>query len=221
MVSTVVGRDDMCRTLITELREVYNFLQRNSAVVVILGSATLFIAIDRYYWFQPQWLSSLVYFLALPVLTIVVLLRRNPLDFGLHWGHYRIWGFHVALVMVIGLPILYATSHIDSLHRYYTMTDFNWVIYSLETIAQLLALEFLLRGYMLFGLKERFHEGGIFIQMVPFVLLHLGKPGIETISTIVTGIYFAYVAYRGNSFWPAFIIHLVINIFFVYLVNLG
>jgi membrane protease YdiL (CAAX protease family) len=55
--------------------------------------------------------------------------------------------------------------------------------------------------------------------MVPFVLLHLGKPEIETLSTIPTGLYLGYVAYRGNSCWPAVIIHIFINILFLILVN--
>jgi len=37
------------------------------------------------------------------------------------------------------------------------------------------------------------------VQMIPFVLLHIGKPEIEVLSTIVTGIYSGYIAYRGNS----------------------
>ncbi|MBN2395988.1 MAG: CPBP family intramembrane metalloprotease, partial [Candidatus Atribacteria bacterium] len=42
-------------------------------------------------------------------------------------------------------------------------------------------------------------------------LLHLGKPEIETLSCIVTGLWFGWIAYRGKSFWPAFIIHVFIN----------
>ena len=67
---------------------------------------------------------------------------------------------------------------------------------------------------------EKFKEGSILLQTIPFVLLHLGKPELETISTIITGILFGYVAYRGKSFWPAFIIHMFINVFFVGLINL-
>jgi membrane protease YdiL (CAAX protease family) len=75
------------------------------------------------------------------------------------------------------------------------------------------------RGFLLFGLKEKFKEGSILLQMIPFALLHLAKPELETLSTLVTGILFGYVAYRGKSFWPAFIIHLFINVFFVTLIN--
>jgi membrane protease YdiL (CAAX protease family) len=55
--------------------------------------------------------------------------------------------------------------------------------------------------------------------MVPFVLLHLGKPELETLSTIPMGLYLGFVAYRGGSFWPAVIIHVFINISFRALVN--
>ena len=99
------------------------------------------------------------------------------------------------------------------------MPQFNAGKYALETIVYLFAWEFIFRGFLLFGLKERFSDGSILIQMIPFVLTHLGKPEIETISTIIMGIYFGYVAYRGNSFWPAFIIHTFINITFVVFVN--
>jgi membrane protease YdiL (CAAX protease family) len=55
--------------------------------------------------------------------------------------------------------------------------------------------------------------------MIPFVLLHLGKPELETISCLFTGILFGYIAYRGKSFWPVFLIHLFINVYFVWLIN--
>jgi uncharacterized protein len=81
------------------------------------------------------------------------------------------------------------------------------------------ASEFMYRGFLLFGLKDKFKEGSILIQLIPFVLLHLGKPEVETVSTIITGILFGYICYRGKSYWPALIIHMFINIFFVSLIN--
>lgn len=88
-----------------------------------------------------------------------------------------------------------------------------------ETVAYLFAWVFLFRGFLLFGLKERMKEVTILVQMIPFALLHFGKPEIETVSTVVTGIYFGYVAYRSNSFWPAYIIQLLMNITFIVLAN--
>lgn len=106
-----------------------------------------------------------------------------------------------------------------SLHSYYSVADFDLWTYALQSLAYFTAWEFLFRGYLLFGLKDRFKEASILIQMVPFVLLHLGKPELETISTIPMGLYLGYVAYRGNSCWPAVIIHIFINVLFRILVN--
>jgi membrane protease YdiL (CAAX protease family) len=100
------------------------------------------------------------------------------------------------------------------------MQSFSLTRYVLVTFASLFASEFLFRGYLIFGLKDRLKEGSILVQMVPFVLVHFGKPELETLSTILTGIYFGFVVYRTNSYWPAFLIHMFINVFFVVSVNL-
>ena len=203
-----------------ELDGIYFFLKRNYSELVVISSATLFLLLDKYHSIEPGWISSLLYYAILPVLITIVFLRRNPLDFGFRFGNIRIWLFHVLMTFLIGLPVLYVASRSVSLATYYTIEQFALSSYFLETSANLFALEFLLRGFLLFGLKDKFKEGSIFIQMIPFALLHIGKPEIETISTILIGIYLGYVVYRGDSYWPAFIIHLFINISFLVFVNL-
>lgn len=210
----------MVKMLKHELKELYLFLRRNYNELVVMSSSTLFIVLAKYYPIGPEWVGSLVYYVALPVLVIVALLRRNPLDFGFRFGNCKIWLFHVAATVAVGLPILYFASRIPSLASYYTKEQFDLLKFSLETVANLFAWEFVFRGFLLFGLKGKFKEGSILIQMIPFALLHMGKPEIETISTIITGVYFGYVAYRGNSYWPALIIHLFVNISFLAAVNL-
>jgi membrane protease YdiL (CAAX protease family) len=202
-----------------ELQELAYFFKRNYREIVVIGLATLYLTLAGYHPIGPSWVSSLIYFAVLPILTIVIL-QINPLDFGLRLGNYKVWGFYVIATLIVALPILYIASRSSALAHYYTLPKFDVVKYSLETTVYLLAWEFIFRGFLLFGLKEKFKEGTILVQMVPFVLVHFGKPELETISTILTGIYFGYVAYRGNSYWPAFIIHLFINIVFVVFVNI-
>lgn len=161
-----------------------------------------------------------MYYAVLPILSTIFLLRKNPLDFGLRLGNWKLWGFHLAIVIIVGLPILYGASRMPDVTRYYTQTEFRIIRYSLEISAALFAWEFILRGFLLFGLKEKLGEVSILVQMVPFVLLHFGKPEIEMISTIIMGIYFGYVAYRSNSCWPAVLMHIYINITARVFVNL-
>ena len=210
----------MTKLIKQELQAIAAFFRRNYREIVIVGLATLFLTVAGYHPIGPPWVSSLIYFAVLPVLTITVILRRNPLDFGLRLGNFKVWRFYVIATLIVALPILYIASRSSVLAQYYTLRQFDVGKYAVETTAYLLAWEFLFRGFLLFGLKEKLKESSILVQMVPFVLVHFGKPEIETISTILTGIYFGFVAYRGNSYWPAFIIHLFVNIVFVIFVNI-
>lgn len=209
----------MIHFLKEELSGIYQFLKRYGSEAIIIVSATLFITLNQYHPIRNAWLSSFIYFAACPILVILIILRKNPLDFGLRLGSPRIWGSYVLLICLTSAAILYASSFIPSLQSYYRMDEFNLPIYILTSCVSLSASEFIYRGFLLFGLKDKFKEGSILLQMIPFALLHLGKPELETMSTLFTGILFGYVAYRGKSYWPAFIIHLFINVFFVALVN--
>jgi len=202
-----------------ELREIASFFVKNYKEIAILGLATLFLTVAGYHPLGSPWISSLIYFAVLPILTIVLILRKNPLDFGLRPGNVKVCGFYVVITVIVAVPILYFSSRNSALARYYTVSNFNFATYGMQTIIYLLAWEYIFRGFLLFGLKDKFKDASILMQMVPFVLLHLGKPEIETLSTIIMGIYFGWMAYRGNSFWPAFIIHVFINISFVVFVN--
>jgi uncharacterized protein len=204
----------------TEIDGFIRFLKRNGHEIVIIISATLFLTLDKYHPLGTEWVSTFLYYAVFPLSVILIVLRKNPLDFGLRFGNPRIWGFWVGLICLVAAVTLYASSFMPSLQNYYRMGGFKFPSYFLTTCISLAASEFIYRGFLLFGLKEKFREGSILIQMIPFALLHLGKPELETISTLFTGVLFGYVAYRGKSYWPAFIIHMFINIFFVALINI-
>jgi membrane protease YdiL (CAAX protease family) len=46
--------------------------------------------------------------------------------------------------------------------------------------------------------------------MIPFAIAHLGKPEVETLASIAGGIAIGYIVRQCRSFWPAFILHLII-----------
>ena len=209
----------MIRLFKEELAAMGQFLKRNGTETIIIVSATLFLILDRYHPIGKEWVSTFLYYGVFPMLVILIILRKNPLKFGLGSGNPRIWGFYTVVICLVAAVILYASSFSTALQSYYRHTGFNYFTYFLTSCLSLGASEFLYRGYLLFGLKEKFQEGSVLLQMIPFALMHLGKPQLETISTIITGILFGYIAYRGKSYWPAFFIHLFINVFFVSYIN--
>jgi membrane protease YdiL (CAAX protease family) len=203
----------MANNILTELKNLIGFLKNWYNEIVVICFATLFMILHSYREIENFWISSFIYFGIFPVLTILIFLRKNPLDFGLRLGNYRLWLPYVLIFLAIAIPILYFTSDMSSVQGYYRSgRNFDLLKYALQMGVYMLGWEFLFRGFMLFGLKEKFKEGSIIIQMIPFVLLHFGKPEIETISTIFTGLLWGYICYRGKSFWPAFIMHIVVNI---------
>jgi membrane protease YdiL (CAAX protease family) len=202
-----------------ELGAIGLFLKAYRNEIVVVGAAVLFLTLDRYHPLGEEWLSQLVYYLALPLL-VALCLRKNPLDFGLRLGDVRKWAGYLGITCLVGAPILYICSRLPAFQAYYDIQNFNLGHYLWITTLSLLASEFFFRGFLIFGLSERLKEASILVQLVPFVLVHFGKPELETLSTILTGIYFGFVVYRTRSFWPAFLIHMFINIFFVVSVNL-
>lgn len=203
----------MANNISTELKNLIGFLKNWYNEIVVICFATLFMILHSYREIENFWISSFIYFGIFPVLTILIFLRKNPLDFGLRLGNYRLWLPYVLIFLAIAIPILYFTSDMSSVQGYYRSgRNFDLLKYALQMGVYMLGWEFLFRGFMLFGLKDKFKEGSIIIQMIPFVLLHFGKPEIETISTIFTGLLWGYICYRGKSFWPAFIMHIVVNI---------
>jgi len=202
-----------------EIGAVRSQIAGNLNELIIICSAVLFLALAEYHTFGERWLDAVVFNASLPLLTLLLLLRRNPLDSGLRLGRWHLWLFYAAVTCIVALPILIAASRIDSLREFYAVDGFDLPGYSIRTIVYLTSWEFIFRGYLLFGLRSRFREAAILVQMVPFVLLHVGKPELEMLSTIPMGLYLGWVAYRGNSLWPAVIIHVFINISFRVLAN--
>ncbi len=160
------------------------------------------------------WLSAdfVIHFIV-PVLLSAFILRQKPRDFGLGWGDYRMGIKIFVLFMIIMMPILWIATSFPGFIQKYPHTSAvlsNWTlfaIYNLCFILYMIGWEFIWRGYMLFGLKEKFGYYAILIQMIPFVILHNGKPVAETLGAIVAGIALGILAWRTNSFWYCAMTH--------------
>lgn len=73
---------------------------------------------------------------------------------------------------------------------------------------ELFAWEFMWRGFALFIFAQYFGPGpAILLQAVPFAFMHLGKPEVETLSTIFGGAAFGFVAWQTQSFVYPWLIH--------------
>lgn len=100
----------------------------------------------------------------------------------------------------------------------------QFIVYELSYFPFFIAIEFIFRGYLLFGLSSLnasqsekanayFIGYGLAIQMLPYTAWHLGKPLPELWGTPVWGLVTGIITYRLRSIWPVTLAHWVLNIF--------
>ncbi|MCL4215550.1 MAG: CPBP family intramembrane metalloprotease [Candidatus Hydrogenedentes bacterium] len=178
------------------------------------------------------------FFLILPLLVILLVFRENPLKYGLGIGKWReslVWT--VVICAALAVILWFTVGNSLQLKSYYQMyysapasksapfspglgnqeiTFFSHVRMFYICVVQLIGWEFILRGFLLFALARSIGPGpAICVQMVPFALMHIGKPGLELYTTPFSGIGFGFIAWRCQSFWPVFLIHLFMLVFVI------
>jgi membrane protease YdiL (CAAX protease family) len=78
--------------------------------------------------------------------------------------------------------------------------------------AQFLSLEFFFRGVMLACLRRVAGANAIFVMIVPYCMIHYGKPMPETIGAIGAGLILGTLAMRTRSIWGGVMIHVGVAI---------
>jgi membrane protease YdiL (CAAX protease family) len=73
--------------------------------------------------------------------------------------------------------------------------------------AQFLSLEFFFRGFLLQGLRRALGANAIFVMLVPYCMIHYGKPFPETLGAIGAGLILGTLAMRTRSIWGGVLIH--------------
>ena len=61
---------------------------------------------------------------------------------------------------------------------------------------------------MLHGLRRAFGANAIFVMIVPYCMIHYGKPMSETLGAIGAGIILGTIAMRTKSIWGGVMIHI-------------
>ena len=167
---------------------------------------------DEYLIVNVMWL------MLVPALIIFFLFREEMSDFGFRRaenGVNRIsWvfiGLMVVPIIIAGrFPAFKSTYPL----RFQASTDWsallNWeLLYGFY----LFCWEFFFRGFLLFGLRRSLGDwAAIGITSFGFGVMHIGKPVPEMISSFFGGAILGWLALRGKSFLPCFVIHWAIAI---------
>ena len=187
-------------------------------LIAVVSISTLVLVLQRYRPLNIDFprATELIYYLLVPLAAGFLLFRDKPWDYGIRIGRWKASIILTAACLAAMALILYGAGKMPEFHSYYHRDAIDWSELLLSTALYMFAWEFLFRGSMLSGLEKSIGKSAIFVQAIPFVLLHLGKPFLETLFCIPGGFILGYVAYRTRSFLPCFIIHFGIYVMMVF-----
>ena len=163
--------------------------------------------------YQYWGVASIVLRVLVPAALIVFVLHERPRDFGFRlrgqWPQLRPY----LIAFGVMIPVLFLVSGLGSFQAKYPLYDgavlggWHFWGYHLFYGLQFLGLEAFFRGYLLFGLYPRLGNHAIAVMMIPYVMVHFGKPVPETFSAIVAGFVLGYLALKSKSFLWGWMLH--------------
>jgi len=159
---------------------------------------------------RNQGLERIVTFGLIP-LVLLLALREDPRRYGLGRGDVRravILGGAATLVTV---PVIALLAGLPAIREWYapSMSTVPGVLAT--NVIDLVPSEFLLRGFLLFALLRAIGPLGVVVATVPFVMIHIGKPDIEAISTLGGGLIFGWLNWRTGAIWASAGYHVAIQ----------
>jgi membrane protease YdiL (CAAX protease family) len=163
---------------------------------------------------------NVTWLLFVPFLLIFFLFREPAERFGFRLPENG--AGRIALVFfLLMVPFLIGASRFQNFQNYYPLYyraayDWNALFYwELVYGFYMFCWEFFYRGFLTFGLSRAFGVTvAIGLQTIAFGLMHYGKPTPEFIGSFIAGIALGWLAVRGKSFLPCFVLHWVISVSF-------
>ena len=149
----------------------------------------------------------------IPALILLLIFKRKPSECGLGLGDWKLAGTIALIYMPIVTIGTWCFSAMQGFQDKYPRLDEvaeRWEIFLLYEALFLLywfGWEYLWRGFVLFGTKHTLGYWAIFVQMLPFAVLHCTKPAPEAFLSILGGLVLGAVVWRVRAFWIAVPIH--------------
>jgi membrane protease YdiL (CAAX protease family) len=138
--------------------------------------------------------------------------KDSLLDMGLRTRGFLEHAWLYALFVTVMVPILLIVSRQPDFGAYYPICETagrSWLDFFLwETVylGQFLGLEIFFRGWWLRATRV-FGVGAIFSMVVPYCMIHYGKPYLEAAAAIIAGTVLGSLSMKTRSIWAGFLVH--------------
>lgn len=164
------------------------------------------------------WAFSRVFgYVAIPFAAWKIFFPRDSiLDMGLRTRGLIKHAWIYLLCLAVVLPATYIVSRSPDFGHYYpfyklssrSWTDF--LVWEAMYFSQFFGLEIFFRGFWMTGLRKSLGSGAIFAMVVPYCMIHYGKPYLETCGAVVAGVALGSVAMRTRSIYSGFLVHVTV-----------
>ncbi|MGE3063723.1 MAG: CPBP family intramembrane glutamic endopeptidase [bacterium] len=168
---------------------------------------------------KNELINVLLIFSILPIIAYMLFTRKFILSgLGFSFGKAREALIVTLVCSVCAAAIAYFASFNPQFTKIYpmirAMKNGGWTFfqYELGFLFFFFLWEFYFRGAMLFSFSKSAGSisSAVLMQSVIFAFAHIGKPGIETVSSLFGGILLGFLVYRIRTFAPAAVIHFVL-----------
>lgn len=162
------------------------------------------------YWI----LILFTFYFIIPVFIIKLIFKDQLRNFGLSIkGVVKNYNIYVVFFLFM-VPLILLVSNTESFQNKYPFYNPtgeslwpNFIYWQILYFSQFFALEFFFRGFMLHGIKKRFGFYSLWVMMIPYCMIHFGKPFPETIGAIFAGIILGALSLKSRSIWLGVAIH--------------
>lgn len=158
-------------------------------------------------------------YLVVPALVVVFVFKERIRDHGLETTGFfeHAWIYAISYVVVLVCVILVSRhdAHFQTYYPFYGHASRSWADFWMWEVlyaAQFFSLEFFFRGFWLRSMKPSLGSYAIFAMVVPYCMIHFGKPFLETMAAIVAGIVLGTLSMKTRSIWSGFLIHVSVAI---------
>ena len=162
--------------------------------------------------------GRIVGYVVFPALVIKFVLRDSVRNYGLRIKGILPDAKVYAVMLAIIMPLVVMVSFSPAFQRKYPFYNLavdepwwpNFIMWELLYAMQFAALEFFFRGFMVHGTKQRLGYASVWVMMVPYMMIHFGKPMPECVGSIIAGFALGMLSLKSNSVWWGVAIHVAV-----------
>lgn len=149
-----------------------------------------------------QAIGRLILMGAVPLAIVLLGLRDRPGRYGVALGDVRAGAALAIGGCLVMTPIVLVIARVPSFAAYYAPQAASPADVFLTSALEVIPAEFFFRGFLLFALLRAVGPIAVVIATLPFAFSHLGKPELETLSTLGGGLVFGWLDWRtGSVLW--------------------